>query len=74
MKKLLAAAALAAALVVPSTPVPAAASETGLPAGTRKCGTLQFGIIVWVVNPKTGEPEDVVAYCVPIGPPPTTTS
>lgn len=72
MKKLIVSAVLAAAVALPATT--ATASEAGPPAGIRSCGTLQFGVIVWVINPKTGEPQDVVAYCVPIGPPPRTAS
>lgn len=66
MKKLLASAALAAALVLP--PTPATASEPGPPAGIRPCGPMQIGVVVWVANPKTGETQDVAQYCEPIGP------
>ena len=71
MKKLLACAGLAAATLLPATP---AAAFDGLPAGTRSCGPMQYGFIVWVVNPKTGEPKDLVTYCQPIGPPPNAPS
>lgn len=66
MKKLIAAAALAAALVVPA--VPAAATEAGPPAGIRPCGPMQFGFVVWYWDPITRTQQDLVAYCVPIGP------
>lgn len=69
MKKILASLALAATVAIPAAP--AAASETGLPAGTRSCPPLHYGFIVWVTNPKTGEPQDVFVYCQPYGPPPT---
>lgn len=29
---------------------------------------MQIGYVVWVTDPKTGEPTDLVAYCIPIGP------
>lgn len=66
MKRFVAAAALAAALALPAGPV--AASEAGAPAGIRPCGPMQIGYVVWVANPKTGEPQDLVRYCIPIGP------
>lgn len=66
MKKVLAPLALAAALALPAAP--AAASETGPPAGIRPCGPMQIGYVVWVYDPFTGTNYDLVAYCVPIGP------
>lgn len=72
MKKIVATVAMAAALLVPAA-TPAAASD-GPPAGIRSCGPMQWGFVVWVTNPKTGEPQDVMEYCQPIGPPPTPTS
>lgn len=65
MKKLLACAVLTAALLPAS---PATASETAPVAGIRPCGPMQIGYVVFVTNPKTGETQDVVAYCIPIGP------
>lgn len=65
MKKLLCSAAALAALLVPAAP---AAASDGPPAGVRPCGPMQMGFVVWVADPKTGEPADVVRYCVPIGP------
>lgn len=71
MKRFVATAVLAAVLALPAGPV--AASEAGPPAGIRSCGPMQFGFVVWVINPKTGDPQDVMEYCQPIGPPPRTT-
>lgn len=69
MKKLVASVCTAAALCLPvASAAPAAASETGLPAGTRPCGPMQMGFVVWVYDPFTGTNQDMVAWCVPIGP------
>jgi hypothetical protein len=69
VKRIVATAALAAVLALPAGP---AAAVDGPPAGIRSCGPMQFGFVVWVMNPKTGESMDVFEYCQPIGPPPTT--
>ena len=66
MRRLLTSAALVAALALPAAP--AAASEPGPPAGVRPCGPMQIGVVVWVADPKTGETQDLVRYCIPIGP------
>lgn len=71
MKKLIVSVCIAATALVPVAP---AVAHDGLPAGTRSCGPMQYGFVVWVVNPKTGEPKDLVAYCQPIGPPPSAPS
>jgi hypothetical protein len=75
VKRQVATAALAAALLLPVQAASAVeAGFDGPPAGTRSCGPMQYGFIVWVTNPKTGEPKDVFEYCEPIGPPPTPAS
>lgn len=66
MRRLLTSAVLVAALALPAAP--AAAYEPGPPAGIRGCGPMQIGFVVWVADPKTGEQQGVVQYCVPIGP------
>jgi hypothetical protein len=57
-----------AAAATAAFPAPPAAASDGPPAGIRPCGPMQMGFVVWVADPKTGEPQDLVRYCVPIGP------
>lgn len=59
-------AAALAALALSTTP--AAASETGPPAGIRSCGPMQIGFVVWAYDPVTRTNQDLVEYCIPIGP------
>ena len=62
VKKLVATAALAAALLVPAS---AGASEAGPIAGVRECDSPYVGVVVYHVDYNTGG-RDLVALCIPV--------
>lgn len=64
MKRLVATAALAAALLLPATP---AGASDGPIAGVRECPSPYIGVIVYHVDYNTGGPVDLVALCIPVG-------
>ena len=66
MRKLLATTCTAAAILFPSSV--AVAGETAPPAGVQQCPTGDAGIIVWAIDPKTGERTELVRACVLIAP------
>lgn len=66
MKKLIAAACIAAGALLPASPA-SAGEPNPPPAGVDECPPGYVGYVVWAWNEKRGYYE-VVAYCIPYGP------